>query len=420
LDVAASQPVSSARFGWPVGVVFAAFAFNYFLSALLRAVVATLAPEFARELHLGAADLGLLAGAYFLGFACMQLPLGWALDRYGARRVLLWFLVLAVLGCIGFAIARDFGQLVVARLMIGLGVSASLMAPLAAFVRLYERPLQLRLNSWMLMSGSLGMVASTLPVQTLLPVVGWRGLFWLVAAALAIGMVFIAAATPTGPALRGEHESGGYRSIVMHPLFVRALPLGFFTYGGLIAVQSLWAGPWMTQVVGLSAAGAAKGLFIINLTMLGSFMAWGVVMPRLVQRGWGLERLIGGGWPVGVAAMLAIVVLGSEAGAGWLALWCACTSVIALCQPAVAQAFRKEEAGRALSAFNLVIFAGVFACQWGMGLAIDAMVAAGWERAASHRAAMSLLLIGTAIAGVWYWLHPRLAARRARTASARG
>ena len=417
---AAKQSTPGACLGRHVGAVFAAFAFNYFLSALLRAVVATLAPEFAHELELGAADLGLLAGVYFLGFASMQLPLGSALDRYGARRVLLWFLVLAVTGCIAFAMARSFGELVAARLMIGVGVSASLMAPLAAFVREYERPLQLRLNSWMLMSGSLGMVASTLPVQALLPVVGWRGLFWLVAAALAIGMVGIAAATPAARARRVEHEGGGYRAIVAHPAFVRAVPMGFFTYGGLIAVQALWAGPWMTQVVGMSAAGAAQGLFVINLTMLASFMAWGIAMPRLMQRGWTQERLIAAGWPLGLAVMLAIVALGSGAGAGWLALWCACTSVIALCQPAVAQAFRTEEAGRALSAFNLVIFSGVFAYQWGMGLAIDAMVAAGWTRPTSHRAAMALLVPGMTAAGVWYWLYPRIAARRAGMVSARG
>jgi len=418
--VAECETSDGGRIAWPVAVVFGAFAFNYFLSALLRAVVATLAPEFARELQLGAADLGLLAGAYFLGFACMQLPLGWALDRYGARRVLLAFLLLAVLGCVGFALARSFGQLVLARLMIGVGVSASLMAPLAGFVRLYEQPLQLRLNAWMLMSGSLGMVASTLPVQTLLPVVGWRGLFWLVASALALGMAFIAMATPSGPGRRSRQPSGGYRQIVTHAVFVRALPLGFFTYGGLIAVQALWAGPWMTQVVGDTPAGAARGLFAINLTMLVSFMVWGFVMPRLVQRGWALERLIAGGWPVGAAVMLAIVVLGPDAGAIWLALWCACTSVIALCQPAVAQAFPKELAGRALSAFNLVIFAGVFVCQWGMGLAIDGLVGYGWSAAASHRAAMGLLLLGTAVAGVWYWAYPRFAAHRADVAAAQG
>ena len=208
--------------------------------------------------------------------------------------------------------------------------------------------------------------------------------------------------------------------ILAHPVFVRSLPLGFFTYGGLIAVQALWAGPWMTQVVGLTAQGAAQGLFVINLTMLCSFLAWGVVIPRLVQRGWGQERLIGGGWPLGALVMLCIVVLGSDASFGWLALWCMCTSVIALTQPAVAQAFTKEEAGRALAAFNLAIFAGVFACQWGMGLAIDAMVGAGWARADSHRAGMALLLMGMLAAGIWYSLYPRVVARRGSMASAQG
>jgi hypothetical protein len=32
----------------------------------------------------------------------------------------------------------------------------------------------MRASSWMLMTGALGMVASTLPVQWLLPITGWR------------------------------------------------------------------------------------------------------------------------------------------------------------------------------------------------------------------------------------------------------
>ena len=57
-------------------IVFLAFAFAYFLSALLRAVTATLAPTLSQEFTLHASDLGLLAGGYFLGFSATQLPLG--------------------------------------------------------------------------------------------------------------------------------------------------------------------------------------------------------------------------------------------------------------------------------------------------------------------------------------------------------
>ena len=176
--------------------IFLAFAVVYFFSALLRAVTATLAPVFSAELGLAAGQLGLLAGAYFLGFAAMQLPLGSALDRWGPRRVLLAFLSAAVVGCIAFAAAASLTQLLLARLLIGVGVSACLMAPLTCFRHHFSPGAQLRANSWMLMTGSLGMLASTLPVQWLLPLLGWRGLFVAVALCLAVAMAGVAWLVP--------------------------------------------------------------------------------------------------------------------------------------------------------------------------------------------------------------------------------
>jgi len=66
--------------------VFLVFAFGYFLSCLLRAITATLSPILTSEFQLTAADLGLLAGVYFLGFACMQIPLGYLLDKFGPKK----------------------------------------------------------------------------------------------------------------------------------------------------------------------------------------------------------------------------------------------------------------------------------------------------------------------------------------------
>ena len=386
---------------------FGAFAGAYFLSALLRAVTATLAPVFSAELGLKAADLGLLAGAYFLGFSAMQLPLGRALDRFGPRRTLLSLLALAVIGCLAFARADGLASLVVSRMLIGVGVSAGLMAPLTSYRRWLTPTAQLRANSWMLMTGSLGMVASTLPVQWLLPVAGWRGVFWGLAGLLALAMVLVALFVPrdkpAAPAPGGPTAArqGGYREIVRHPLFIRTAPAGFFIYGGLIAVQSLWAGPWMTRVTGIDAGGAARGLFVVNLVMLFTFMTWGVVMPRLARRGFDAMRLMRLLLPLGLALLALNLWLGAAAGAWHWAVWCLACTVVTLSQPAVGAAFPTALAGRALSAFNLVIFAGVFAIQWGIGLLIDVAQALAAGEVGAFRAAFGVFAACSLASYLW-------------------
>ena len=391
----------------PATVIFFAFAFTYFLSALLRAVTATLAPVFSSELGLGAADLGLLAGAYFLGFASLQLPLGKALDRFGPRRTLLAMLGLAVLGCAAFAMASQLVTLIAARALIGAGVAACLMAPLTLYRRLFSPAAQLRANSWMLMTGSLGMVASTLPVQYLLPMLGWRGLFWTVAVLLMVGMSLIAWLIPADRVSGAPTAQvpGGYAVIARHPLFVAMAPLGFVVYGGMIAVQSLWAGPWLTLVAQQSAVHAAQGLFAINLSMLLAFLAWGVLMPRLARMGIDAARLMAWGLPLPLLVLVVNVWLGAGAGAAHWALWCVACTFVSVSQPAVAAAFAPELAGRALSAFNLVIFAGVFCVQWGMGLFTDALQHWGLAEADALRAAFAALGGCAAVAYGWFMLH---------------
>lgn len=392
-----------------LALVFLSFAFAYFLSALVRAVTATLAPAFSAELGLTAGDLGLLAGAYFLGFAATQLPLGQALDRWGPRRVLLALMSLAVIGCAAFAMADHFAALTLARALIGAGLGACLMAPLTAFRRSFSPVAQLRANSWMLMSGSLGMVASTLPVQWLLPSLGWRGLFWLVAALLVVAMLAIRLCVPADDRASAPASTSGegYVAIVRHPVFLRYAPLAFFHYGGMVAVQTLWAGPWLVRVCGWTPQQAAGGLFAINVSMLLAFLGWGLVVPRLYRSGWSAVRLVGWGVPVSLAVLALAIVLGDRATAWAWALFCVSCTVISLSQPAVGQAFPASLAGRALSAYNLVIFAGIFAIQWGLGLAIDAFGAGGGSTLSAFRAAMALLGLCALCAYLWFLWHGR-------------
>ncbi len=380
-------------------VVFLAFAFAYFFSALLRAITATLSPVLTLEFGLNARDLGLLAGGYFLGFSMTQLPMGAWLDRHGPRKVILSLLSVAVLGCLAFSLAGGFAALLGARVLIGAGVSACLMAPLTGNRRWLDASTQLRANSWMLMTGSLGMVASTLPVQWLMPLVGWRPLFWGLAAALVLAMVWIASVVPAwaiAPAGGAAPEAeASYAAVWRNPYFRRMTPIGFFSYGGLIAVQTLWAVPWMIKVAGYSSAQAATGLFWINVCMLCTFWTWGLVNPSLVRRGFSAERLIAWGLPSSFILMAIIVIAGedlSTLATPAFALFCMSCSFVSLAQPAVGMAFPQALAGRALSAYNLVIFAGVFVVQWGIGLLIDAFKALGAAEPAAYQAAVSVFL----------------------------
>ncbi len=388
-------------------LVFAVFACAYFLSAVLRAVTATLAPTLTAEFSLSSADLGLLAGGYFLGFAAMQLPLGQWLDRMGPKRVLLGFLSVAVLGCVAFSMATGFAGLLVARVLCGVGVCACLMAPLTAYRRWLLPQAQLQANSWMLMAGSLGMVASTLPVAHLLPILGWRGVFAGLAVLALVCMVALALVLPSWQTSTApDAKSGGYREIFAHPYFRKMAAIGAVNYGGMIAVQSLWAGPWLVKVAGQTPAQAAQGLFNINVCMLVAFLLWGWLNPKLLAKGWGPDRLIGRGLPLSLAALAVAIALGDHAQWWAWALFCVLTTVTSLSQPAVGMAFAPHVAGRALSAFNLMIFVGVFVVQWGIGLVVDALLALKFSQTVAHQGAFALFWLAC-VWGYLSFLRPR-------------
>lgn len=396
-------------------VVFLAFALAYFFSTLVRAITATLSPTLTLEFGLTAQDLGLLAGGYFLGFSLTQLPLGRWLDRYGPKKVILAFLSFAVIGCLAFSWADSFHGLLAARVLCGMGVSACLMAPLTAYRRWFDANTQLRTTSWMLMTGSLGMLAATLPVQWLMPIWGWRALFVMLGVMMAISMLLIALVVPVWQknkppqGLQGQalDDDGSYREIWRSAFFWRMAPIGFFSYGGMVAIQTLWAGPWMTEVAGWSASEAASGLFLINLLMLITFWFWGLITPRLAGRGIQVERLITWGLPWSFGVVAALVWMGPSVGAFaalGIALLCMTSTFVALAQPAVGLAFPSHLAGRALSAYNLVIFAGIFVVQWGIGLLVDMGRGMGLDVVQAYQLALACFGLSSAASWAFFML----------------
>ena len=387
--------------------VFFVFAFGYFLSCLLRAITATLSPVLTLEFELMAADLGLLAGGYFLGFASMQIPLGYLLDKFGPKKIVSSFLLIAFIGTLSFALAQSFSGLLLSRILIGVGVSACLMAPLTGYRIWFAENQQQRANSWMLMIASLGFLSSTLPIQLLLPSLGWRWIFGGIAALILISIFLMLVFIPKwnhqkDESLENSERKGSLVDVWKNKFFISVIPMGLFNYGGLMAIQTLWAGPWMIRVAGYTPLESATGLFWINITMLISFFLWGYFLPRITNLGFSALKILKLGLPVSFLIMLIIIILGSKAGAFYITLFILSSIFLSVTQPAVGLSFASHLAGKALTSFNLLIFLGTFIMQWVMGLVIDLVKTFGYTEIIGFKAAFSFFLLLSLISYIFF------------------
>ena len=386
-------------------IIFSVFACGYFISALLRAITATLSPLLTSEFSLSAGDLGLLAGGYFLGFASMQIPLGHLLDKHGPKKIVSSFLLIAIIGTIAFALAQNFAGLLLSRILIGVGVSACLMGPLTAYRIWFADEYQQRANAWMLMVLSMGFVFSTLPVQILLPVIGWRWVFGLIAILIFLVILMTIFFIPKWKNNETNEELNNNSSLSIvwkNQFFLSTIPLGLFNYGGMVAIQTLWAGPWMVRVSGYNPMESATGLFWINITMLIAFFIFGYILPKVTKLGFETMKIMKIGLPISYLSLLMIIFLGNNAGALFFTIYLLTSIVLTLTQPAVALSFPTKIAGTSLTSFNLLIFVGTFIMQWSIGIAIDISKYLGFSETKSFQIAFSLYLIICVISYLYF------------------
>lgn len=376
--------------------IFLVFAFGYYISNLLRSITATISPELVSEFNLSAGELGLLGGGYFLGFASVQIPVGYLLDSKGPKKIVSYFLLIAILGMVSFALSKNFTILLLSRILIGVGVGACLMGPLTAYRIWFQDETQQRANSWMLMTGAIGMLSSSLPVQFFLPIIGWRAIFGVLALLTLLTIFLIIYFIPNWDQKenrKNTEDKGSLKEIWQNNFFKSLVPMGFFNYGGLFAIQTLWAGPWMIKVSGYTAEESANGLFIIYLSLLLSFLCWGYFVPKISKSVSDAIRLLKFGAPLNLLVLSYIIYLGPKAGAFHLAFFAVSSVFLSLTQPAVGMAFSLSNAGKALTSFNLLLFIGAFAVQWIIGIIIDSSVSLGFSEVIGFKAGMMFILI---------------------------
>lgn len=385
--------------------LFLPFAAGYFLSYLYRTANAVIGPVLARELSLGDNALGLLTSTYFLAFGAAQLPLGMMLDRFGPRRVEASLLVLAAAGAAVFAISDSLGGLALGRALIGLGVSACLMASFKAFSQWFPPERQASLTGWVMAAGGLGALAASKPLELALGFASWRE----VALGLALTTLAVATTLWTVVPDKQDESSGsgfaeqlaGVRHIFSSAHFWRYAPMGFWFTGGFMAVQGLWVARWMTVMEGLDRAAIANRLTWMSAAMLAGFLFMGFFATGLVRRGIKLDTIYRSAMIVAIVLLTLISCLPNLAGNLLWPILGACFSLSNVSYSLVAQAFPTALSGRANTALNLLVFAGAFGLQWGIGIFVDTLQAQGWAGDAAFRTAFFTLLGGQLLALLW-------------------
>jgi MFS family permease len=355
--------------------IFIPFALGYFLSYLYRVVNSIIANDLSTDLDLNATELGFLTSAYLIAFAVIQLPLGVLLDKYGPRRIEAFLLLFAALGAAIFATATSFNMLVIGRALIGLGVSACLMAAFKSFVQWFPAERLPLANGLHMTAGGLGVLCASSPTAWLLETLVWRDLFWILAIATLLVALIIFFAVPDKPSPMAQislaSHIGGILHIFKDRYFWRIIPVAVSTQAAALALIGLWTGPWFRDIGRFTEAEVANSLLLIAVSMIVGYVVIGYITYYFSKRGINsmTVALVGMG-----AFILTQIILAFHpvyfARSAWMLFGFFSTSSI-LTYAALSQRFSAQYAGRANTALNFLVFVVGFFTQWGIGAVID-------------------------------------------------
>lgn len=371
-DVARPSSIATRE----TAVLVTALAGIYMVSQFLRNSVGVIAPNLASELGLSASEVGLLSSLFFFSFAAAQIPLGVALDRYGPRRCMLVCAAIAIVGTLMFAAAASPFWLMTARVLMGLGSSCYLMAPLALYAKRFPPDRFATLVGIQIGLGTLGTLLATAPLAFAVVLIGWRMSF-VVIAILVIGAAALVAVVvqddkddqPRAKETLRESLKGTLEAVRV-PSFWPVFAIQLVSYSSFVGVVGLWGGPYLTHIYGYGLTERGNMLFVAVLAQIVGSMVWGPT-----------DRLFNSyKIPVMAGLLMTAAVLGLAAIVGvfsplalffWFVAIGLFPAVLSVVIAHGKSLFPPEIVGRGITLMNIGTMGGVFVCQAITGFVID-------------------------------------------------
>ena len=254
-------------------ILFAAVSILFGLSMFYRSAIAVLTTDLMRDVPMDMGALGLVSAAFFYTYALFEIPGGLLLDRFSPARVMAAFYFSALAGVILFSIADSPGIMVLGRLLTGAGMACGFIGALK-IISLQFPPDRFATFSGVVVSvGNMGIVVATTPLVLWAQGLGWRATFLLVGLFhLAVTLTFVLAFrgeqvrdrnVPAPAGADWKAQLGGLRLVLRDRQAWLISWAAFIRYGILAAVQGLWAGPYLMDVMGYSPVTRATCFFYL-------------------------------------------------------------------------------------------------------------------------------------------------------------
>lgn len=372
---------------WWRWVVLALGAFLFIFSQFYRASNAVIAPRLQADLSLSAESLGLLSAVFFYVFAAAQIPLGLYLDRLGARWTMTVLNLVGACGAFVFALSNSMAMALAGRLLMGLGMAANLMGPMKLFTGWFSPREFATLSGLILAIGSLGNMLAATPLALLELAVGWRWAFAITGLlTILVTMTFFLlvrdspgppasplpfsdpAATSPQTSLNRIHTLLGQREywLISTGTFLR--------YGVFVAIQGLWAGPYLMEGLGLSPVQAGNVLLLLNIGYLVGAPLAGWLADRVFESP---RRTVLTGMVVSLGAIFVLFMGWGEHHEGWLGLIFLVFGIFSafgiVMYAHIKQVVPSDMTGMALTGVNLFTMLGGAIFLQGMGFILDLM-----------------------------------------------